>query len=183
MKADPDTYMLMDNYLRYLAEYHTPHHPVYIGRVFKTEGNMNDPFVTGLSTTLSKATLRLLLATSTIRSDHRDHHECSAERFRHGREADDHTLAQCLRSMGVYPAYTRDELGRELFLHFSPTQHYRGGDDEPRWHANFSFTPYGHDMGCCSQRACAFHYVGVEKQNSTLYWSDFTHAWHWKRSG
>ncbi|KAL3827699.1 hypothetical protein ACHAXA_000572 [Cyclostephanos tholiformis] len=183
MKADPDTYMLMDNYLDYLSEYYSPMHPVYIGRVFKTDGNINDPFVTGLSTTLSKATLKLLLSRSTIRSDHDGNPECSAQRFRLGREADDHALAQCLRSMGVYPAYTRDEFGREMFLHFSPSQHYNGGDKEPKWHLNFSFTPYSHKKGCCSSKACAFHYVDIEKQNATLYWSDFTHAWHWKRNG
>lgn len=63
MKADPDTYMLMDNYLRYLSEYYSPDNHAYIGRVFKSNGNSREPFVTGLSTTLSKTTAELLLYT------------------------------------------------------------------------------------------------------------------------
>ena len=181
MKADPDTFMLMDNYLQYLYEYYSPEQQVYIGRVFKTGGNFNDPFITGLSVTLSRATAKLLLSRSTIQGVKPDYHECSAERFRRNGGADDHVLAHCLRSVGVYPAFTRDEYGRERFLHFSPAQHY-GTDQEPRWHKKFSFTPYSRRKGCCSSKACAFHYVGIEKQNATLYWSNFTHAWHFKKA-
>jgi glycoprotein-N-acetylgalactosamine 3-beta-galactosyltransferase len=181
MKADPDTFMLMDNYLQYLYEYYSPEQQVYMGRVFKTGGNFNDPFITGLSVTLSRATAKLLLSRSTIQGVKPDYHECSAERFRRNGGADDHVLAHCLRSVGVYPAFTRDEYGRERFLHFSPAQHF-GTDQEPRWHKKFSFTPYSRRKGCCSSKACAFHYVGIEKQNATLYWSNFTHAWHFKKA-
>ena len=68
MKVDPDTYMLMDNYLNYLNEYYNPNQQVYVGRVFKTNGNHRDAFVTGLSAMLSHThtTAKLLLGKSTI---------------------------------------------------------------------------------------------------------------------
>jgi hypothetical protein len=153
MKVDPDTYMIMDNYLSYLQEYYTPTQHAYIGRVFKTEGNVNDPFVSGLSVTLSTATASLLVQESSIlqyvhidtppneyddisRSGGKTNkqqqqqqqqqlsYECSAERFVFGGAADDHTLSRCLMSLGIYPAYTRDRSGKERFMHYSPIDHY-----------------------------------------------------------
>jgi hypothetical protein len=148
MKVDPDTYMIMDNYLSYLQEYYTPTQHAYIGRVFKTEGNVNDPFVSGLSVTLSMATTSLLVKQSSIlqyvnvidtthenndisrsggktnKQQQQLSYECSAERFVFGGAADDHTLSRCLMSLGIYPSYTRDSSGHERFMHYSPTDHY-----------------------------------------------------------
>jgi hypothetical protein len=234
MKVDPDTYMIMDNYLSYLHEYYTPQQHAYIGRVFKSEGNVNDPFVSGLSVTLSTATTSLLLSQSSIlqyvnidnnnnnnnnedetisttaattsggaanKQEHQQQsYECSAERFVFGGAADDHTLSRCLMSLGIYPSYTRDDSGRhERFMHYSPTDHYPtipsvstsnvlikydANDkkhEEPEWYAKFSWTPYSSKQGCCSSVACAFHYVGMDKQNSTLVWDKLFHTWHWEK--
>ena len=151
MKVDPDTYMLMDNYLNYLNEYYNPNHQVYVGRVFKTNGNHRDAFVTGLSATLSHTTAKLLLDKSAIQKhEDRPYNECSAETFLHGGEADDHALSVCLSSMGIYPAYTRDDMGRERFLHFNPSEHVFDARNEPGWYKMFSFTPHLPRSGCCS---------------------------------
>jgi len=232
MKVDPDTYMIMDNYLSYLHDYYTPQQHAYIGRVFKTEGNVNDPFVSGLSVTLSTATTSLLLSQSSIlqyvnvddnnnedetisttaaattsggaankQKRQQQSYECSAERFVFGGAADDHTLSRCLMSLGIYPSYTRDDSGRhERFMHYSPTDHYPSipsvstsnvlikydannneKHEEPEWYAKFSWTPYSSKRGCCSSMACAFHYVGMDKQNSTLVWDKLFHTWHWEK--
>jgi len=227
--------MIMDNYLSYVREYYAPDRHAYVGRVFRTEGNANDPFVSGLSVTLSAATASLLAPQSQISQYRRDdnagigsgsgsttneqqqqrqQYECSAERFVFGGPADDHTLSRCLGSLGIYPAYTRDSAGHERFMHFSPKHHYGViGDgsvstlnvlakqrrtaktaatasssssssstdpDEPAWYAKFNWTPYSSRVGCFSQMACAFHYIGLDKQNSTLVWDDSFHAWRWK---
>jgi hypothetical protein len=132
-----------------------------------------DPFVSGLSVTLSQTTAKLLLKQSTIQSNKPNHHECSAEQFVLGGEADDHTLSRCLGSLGVYPSYTRDTFGNKRFMHFSPTPHFGGsgigssasrsggaggirrtrnillrnkesGGYEPDWYKNFSWTAYDH---------------------------------------
>ena len=151
MKVDPDTYMLMDNYFNYLNEYYNPNQQVYVGRVFKTNGNHRDSFVTGLSVTLSHTTAKLLLDKSTIQKhEAKPYNECSAETFLHGGEADDHALAVCLSSMGIYPAYTRDSMGRERFLHFNPSEHVFDAMNEPEWYKMFSFTPHLPRSGCCS---------------------------------
>lgn len=184
MKADPDTYMIMHNYLNYLGKYYSPGQNAYIGRVFKTNGDHHMPFVTGLSCTLSKTTAKLLLSASTVQKnnvgvdDINIHKDCSAEVFLRGGEADDHSLAMCLSSQGIYPAYTRDELGRERFLHFNPWEHAYGDDKAPAWYRNFSFTPLRPRKACCSNDACAFHYVKPERQNDTLVWVEG--IWQWK---
>ena len=80
----------------------------------------------------------------------RPYNECSAETFLHGGEADDHALSVCLSSMGIYPAYTRDDMGRERFLHFNPSEHVFDARNEPGWYTMFSFTPHLPRSGCCS---------------------------------
>jgi len=196
MKVDPDTYMLMDNYLRYLAEYYKPTQHAYIGRVFKGE---HLAFVTGLSITLSRTTAQYLLSKSAIhkrnkKSDEHDnnsggydHHnypdECTAEQFEGNGAVEDYSLSACLSSVGVFPSYTRDGLGRERFLHFDPSYHVLGSDEQqaPEWYRRFSFTPLRPRNMCCSDEACAFHYVYGGRQNDTLVWDTFFGWWHWKQ--
>jgi hypothetical protein len=180
MKADPDTYMLMDNYFHYLSHNYKPTQHVYVGRVFKTNGNHHDPFVTGLSATISQTTAKLLLSKSTIHKNESSNPVCSAEEFVNGGEADDYTLAQCLSSMGIYPSYTRDDLGRERFLHFNPDNHVFDSNHQPEWYSRYSFTPHSPRSMCCSEEACAFHYVGLDRQNDTLVWDKVFGLWHWK---
>ena len=180
MKADPDTYMLMDNYFHFLSHNYKPTQHVYVGRVFKTNGNYHDPFVTGLSATISQTTAKLLLSKSTIHKNESSNPVCSAEEFVNGGEADDYTLAQCLSSMGIYPSYTRDDLGRERFLHFNPDDHVFGSNHQPEWYSRYSFTPHTPRSMCCSDEACAFHYVGLDRQNDTLVWDKLFGLWHWK---
>lgn len=176
MKADPDTYMLMDNYLSYLARDFSPTRHAYVGRVFKVAGNYRDPFVTGLSVTLSRATMQLLSRSATIEKN--VNNECSAEEFATYGEQDDYAFAQCLQSLGVYPAYTRDSRGRERFMHLSPSQHL-GGDSSPDWYDTLSFSPTKPRNACCSDEACAFHYVPPSRQNDTLLWDSVFEMWHW----
>ena len=79
-----------------------PTQQVYIGRVLKTQGNHHDPFVTGLSVTISSTTAQLLLSKSRImKNTNLPHHECAAESFMHGGTADDYTLSVCLSSLGI----------------------------------------------------------------------------------
>ena len=144
MKVDPDTYMIMNNYLQYLASHYHPSQHVYIGRVFKINGNHNEPFVTGLSVTLSITTAQLAFVDKSRMKENEDleHYECTAEAFMKGNAADDYILSRCLSSLGIYPAYTRDTFGRERFLHFNPSDHVYHTNEEPEWYKNYSFTPH-----------------------------------------
>lgn len=172
MKADQDTYMHMDNYLKYLQRDFRPNQHAFIGRVFQAEGNFHRPFVSGLSITLSRATLRLLYDQASI---DRDGSKCTAKEFGVYYQAlEDYALAECLQSLGVYPARTRDSQGRERFMHFNPSFHQKGTNG-PDWYQSFSF---GDAPLPPSDEACAFHYVNQEHQNDTLvYKSDG--LWHW----
>ena len=179
MKVDPDTYMIMDNYLAYLSHYYTPDQHAFIGRVFKTWNNYRDPFVTGLSVTLSRATATLLLFSASVEGEDK---ECSLQTFgdmtRYG-EMEDYVLSQCLGSLGVYPSFTRDDKNRERFMHFSP-DHHNGDSEEPEWYKAFTFTTSSPNSGCCSSDACAFHYVSLDRQNDTLVYDETLGSWHWE---
>ena len=182
MKVDPDTYMIMNNYLQYLASHYHPSQHVYIGRVFKTNGNHNEPFVTGLSVTLSITTAQLAFVDKSRMKENEDleHYECTAEAFMKGNAADDYILSRCLSSLGIYPAYTRDTFGRERFLHFNPSDHVYHTNEEPEWYKLYSFTPHNPRSGCCSNEACAFHYVDLKRMNDTLLWDEVFGVWHWQ---
>ena len=75
--------------------------------------------------------------------------------------AEDVQVARCLATASppVIPYDTRDELGRERFLPFTPQNHltYRVPKN-PDWYAKYSIgLKEGYD--CCSTRAVSFHYV------------------------
>lgn len=174
MKADPDTYMLMDNYLSYLRRGFCSREHAHIGRVFRADGDFRRPYVSGLSVTLSRSTLLLFADSASIDGDERS--KCAAEDFVGQHEAEDYALSECLQSLGVYPAWTRDSEGRERFMHFSPSFHEISGGkrDSPSWYRRFSF---GKALPP-SPEACAFHYVAQERQNDTLVYEPGG-SWYW----
>jgi len=169
------------------AEY-SPIEHAYIGRVFKAGGDHHRPYVSGLSVTMSKATLRLFHKSASI---DQEHSKCSAKEFGlwYG-PLEDYALSECLMSLGVYPAHTRDEQGRERFMHFDPLFH-SSGKSGPEWYRKHSFRNDGvatnnnnktapASSSCCSPEACAFHYVKAEHQNDTLVYGE-DEFWHWEK--
>lgn len=168
LKADVDTYILGTNMHKYLEQF-DPDKPYYIGKNFiDYSGNH---FVAGTAIILSRAALGILA--------HSSSYNCSFEKFRERKQAEDLALAVCLRQLGIRPHDTRDASGAERFMVFSPDM-MRVGDKHgqlPSWYYNFSQNELV-GKGCCSDSAIAFHYTTKEQlQTQTLVLRDA--EWFW----
>ena len=101
LKADDDTYVIMEN-LRYFLSKLNPSDPHYIGRIFTTYGGYNTG---GAGYVFSRETLRIFKKAL-------DEGGCP----RGGGK--DIFVGKCLRSQGVKLVRTRDSSARETFFRF-----------------------------------------------------------------
>jgi glycoprotein-N-acetylgalactosamine 3-beta-galactosyltransferase len=124
VKADPDTYVLVNNLRRYLST-RDSEAPEFYGRRFflKTQ---NVTYVSGGSgEVLTRHCLRQLVTVAFTLSP-----DCMPD----GR-GEDFKLAYCLSRVGCRPIDTRDEEGRETFMVFRPDFHFIG--NYPDWFYDF----------------------------------------------
>ncbi|KAK6185048.1 hypothetical protein SNE40_007370 [Patella caerulea] len=145
LKADDDTYIVMEN-LKFLLSHYNHRKPIYLGHLFKKYskyGYMSG----GAGYVLSRKALRML-----VKKGYRIPGKC-----REDGGDEDVALAHCLQSVNVHVHSTIDKFGRESFLPFSGFAHVYGpmppGLEE--WDRNVP--KIGSE--CCSQLLISFHYV------------------------
>lgn len=122
MKADDDTYFIMEN-LRYFLSSQDKMEPVYFGHHFKTIVRQGY-YSGGAGYILSKETLRRLATTG------QDPKFC-----RQDGGAEDAELGKCMQNLGVRTANSTDALGRSRFHCFDPETHLMGG--YPNWYYKY----------------------------------------------
>ncbi|XP_061080830.1 glycoprotein-N-acetylgalactosamine 3-beta-galactosyltransferase 1 [Conger conger] len=146
LKADDDTYVVLDN-LRYLLSKHDPERPIYFGRRFRPfvpQGYMSG----GAGYVLSKEALRRFV-----------------EGFRVGKcthlsSVEDMALGKCMQTMGVEAADSRDEKKRETFHPFPPEKHLiKTLGRKQSWYWGYSYYRSVEGPECCSDLAVSFHYI------------------------
>ncbi|XP_068121247.1 glycoprotein-N-acetylgalactosamine 3-beta-galactosyltransferase 1-like [Hyperolius riggenbachi] len=145
LKADDDTYVVVEN-LRLMLSSYTPDQPIYFGKRFKPfakQGYMSG----GAGYVLSKEAVNRFV-----------------EGFRNGTcqhttSVEDLALGQCMEKMGVIAGDSRDTEKRETFHPFSPGYHLTGIFDKSFWYWSYSFYPIVEGPQCCSDLAITFHYV------------------------
>lgn len=78
-------------------------------------------------------------------------------------EPEDRLTAMCLAHHHVTPVDTRDNIGAERFLAFTPGNnvHYRIAQYKGFWYNDFSFDLKDYP-GCCSKEVISFHYVDAK---------------------
>jgi len=149
MKADDDTYVIVEN-LRYMLSSYNSSKPMWFGEKFK-------PFVKqgyfsgGAGYVLSKEAVRRFVEeglgnTSLCRKDPGGN--------------EDVEMGKCMAKMNVKAMDTRDSYGRGRFFPFVPEHHLIPGHvTKDFWFWNYIYYPVKEGMDCCSDTAVSFHYV------------------------
>ena len=125
--------------------------PLFLGRRFANQGNMNDIFISGGSGyTMNKAALKTLVV------------EGFPSTFPHQHTfSEDTVVAKIFRKYGVFPYPTQDEKGGERYMPFMPGHHYgyrMPADKKKDWYANYSIN-IKEGVDHCAVHSVAFHYV------------------------
>ncbi|KAL1137736.1 hypothetical protein AAG570_009432 [Ranatra chinensis] len=149
MKADDDTYVIVENLRYMLADYNTSE-PVYFGcrfRPYVKQGYMSG----GAGYVLSKEALKRFVEDALP-----DEKNCRSD----AGGAEDVEMGKCLEAVGVQAMDTRDSLGRGRFFPFVPEHHLIPGHSDPNfWYWKWIYYPSSEGLECCSDNAISFHYV------------------------
>ncbi|XP_069114352.1 glycoprotein-N-acetylgalactosamine 3-beta-galactosyltransferase 1-like [Argopecten irradians] len=149
MKADDDTFLIVEN-LRYFLSDKVSENPVYYGRRFKpyvSQGYMSG----GAGYVLSHKAVKLLVEKGVD-----DSAMCRSD----GGGAEDLELGRCMQKLGVQAGDSRDELERERFMPFVPEHHLIPGIlPKDMWYWSYSYYHAKQGPDCCSDYAITFHYV------------------------
>lgn len=148
MKADDDTYVIVEN-LRYFLSSHSPKEPVYFGHHFKTIVKQGY-YSGGAGYVLSKEALRRFAEGST-----------NKQMCREDGGAEDAEIGHCMQNLGVRTENTTDKLGRSRFHCFDPETHIFGG--YPDWYYQYDANGAKKGTESISDYAVSFHYVPPNK--------------------
>ncbi|XP_019942230.1 glycoprotein-N-acetylgalactosamine 3-beta-galactosyltransferase 1-B [Paralichthys olivaceus] len=145
LKADDDTYVIVDN-LRWVLANHTPDEPIYFGRRFKPyakQGYMSG----GAGYVLSREALRRFVEGFKTK-------QCT-----HTTSVEDLAMGQCMEKVGVLAGDARDTAHRETFHPFVPEQHLTYKFPKSFWYWSYCYYPIIEGPFCCSDLSVSFHYV------------------------
>jgi len=134
--------------------------PLFLGRRFAYQGNMNDIFNSGGSGyTMNKAALKTLVVNG------------FADYFPHAHTfSEDTMVAKIFRKYGILPYDTKDADGGERYMPFLPGHHWGyhlPKDPSKDWYAKYSIN-IKEGPEHCSPKSLAFHYV-KEKMMKRLF--------------
>ncbi len=130
LKADDDTYVILENLRYFLAGYNSSQ-PIYFGRKFKPlvpQGYMSG----GAGYVISKAGVKNLIEIA-----FKDPLLCKSTETTGG--AEDVLIGQCLENAGVIAGDSRDGLGRDRFHPFEPVDHLIPGPETEFWYWKYVF--------------------------------------------
>ncbi|KAL5280832.1 C1GALT1.2 family protein [Megaselia abdita] len=159
LKADDDTYVVMEN-LRYMLYPYSSEDPIYFGYRFKDYYNeIEQGYMSGgAGYVLSRDALRRFVEEAyPMRNEN-----CSSGDVY---KAEDNELGRCLQAVGVKAGDSREGY-QERFHPFVPAHHFfdqfRFAPESENWFKNMSWYPHLHGWGCCSNRSITFHYIEPE---------------------
>lgn len=158
LKADDDTYVIVEN-LRFMLSNYSSSDPIYFGCRFKPfakQGYMSG----GAGYVLSKKALTLF-----IEEGLPDPKAC-----KQGNDgAEDAEMGKCLENIGVKAMDDRDSMNRKRFFPFIAEQHLPLKPNLPAWYLNYIYYKGKPGLECCSDTAISFHYVDPNR----MYFYDY----------
>lgn len=140
LKADDDTYVVVDN-LRWVLASHSPDDPVYFGRRFKPytkQGYMSG----GAGYVLSREAVKRFVEGFRTKT-------CT-----HTSSVEDLALGQCMEKVGVAAGDSRDTLLRETFHPFVLDQHLTSKFPKSFWYWKYCYYPIAEVRTCVIKRLC-----------------------------
>lgn len=149
LKADDDTYAILDN-MRYLLSAYSTNDPIYFGKNFNffLPAREFEYFLGGPGYVLSREALKRFV-TQAI-----PHKEMCQQR---DRACEDLEIGKCMHNVGVYHGDARDRSYRERFLPFSPDAHLFPKFSE--WYKRRVHYRLDGGLDCCSNTTISFHAI------------------------
>ena len=132
MKADDDTYFVVEN-LRYMLQSYNSSEPIYFGHKFKPyvhQGYMSG----GAGYVLSKKALEEFVTKGINDKTGKMCHQNS-------KGSEDIELGRCMENLGILPGDTRDAYGKGRFFPLAPEKHLNSGlmDNQSKWYRKYKF--------------------------------------------
>ncbi|UJR27208.1 hypothetical protein I4U23_008504 [Adineta vaga] len=150
VKADDDTYLVVENLKAFLSEQNASE-PITFGYNFKIL----------VSKGYHSGGAAYVLSREAVRRFYEAHHNPNSKCRKDG-GAEDVEIAKCLRREGVYPGKSLDDHNRELFHPLSFTDHFYGS--LPNWLEKNAENPLKVYYDCCGDQTISFHYIPPEGQ-------------------
>ncbi|XP_070564632.1 glycoprotein-N-acetylgalactosamine 3-beta-galactosyltransferase 1-like [Ptychodera flava] len=148
MKADGDTYVIVENLRKMLEQENATQVMLFANRV-RNPSNLNVTHADGgAGYVISKAALRKLVEIG-LKNDSL----CSPEE----QGPDDVKLSQCLERLGVPHRDSRDEYGKQRFFHFSVEMYFNMSVSYNR--AKIEYYPTVQGKDCCSETLVSMHKI------------------------
>ncbi|XP_058835583.1 glycoprotein-N-acetylgalactosamine 3-beta-galactosyltransferase 1-like [Topomyia yanbarensis] len=151
LKADDDTYVIMEN-LRYFLYAYSPHFPIYFGSKFRYPQYVKQGYFSGgAGYVLSREALKRFVEQSLQDPEH-----CPSTL-----DTEDLEMGRCMEYVNVTAGDSRDLLGRKRFLPLEPAFHLTSNpaDDPDFWYKYYSFYEPFYGTKCCSDLPISFHYI------------------------
>ncbi|XP_032807556.2 glycoprotein-N-acetylgalactosamine 3-beta-galactosyltransferase 1-like [Petromyzon marinus] len=146
LKADDDTYVIMEN-LKLLLVSYSPSEPIFFGRKFKyfvKQGYMSG----GGGYAMSREAVRKFVEAF-------ETGKCT-----HASTIEDVEVAKCLAKVGVVAGESLDMHRRETFHGVFPEELLtKKHDQKPFWYRDYSYHPLELGPRCCSDYSATFHYM------------------------
>ncbi|XP_053614042.1 glycoprotein-N-acetylgalactosamine 3-beta-galactosyltransferase 1-like isoform X2 [Plodia interpunctella] len=149
LKADDETYVIVEN-LKYMLNDYNTNDPIYFGFRIKLNPAKDEFFNGRASYVLSREALTLLVSTGLIPR------LCSTSPLGYTEIKD---LTNCLEKLGVILMDTRDKYKTGRFFPFLPNQHINAETNKNVWFWIYNYYPFSAGRDCCSEFAISFHQI------------------------
>lgn len=171
LKTDDDAYIVVDN-LRTLLDGVDPSEPFYFGH---TQSHAAPAFNAGAGYLLSRGALEKvapLLPSSKRYDEARSKLAGCRNSFSW---AEDLEMARCLAGAKIYAANSLDEYSREVFLPFTPVDHFHmvRRRDSTSWFWRGKRRETGSGMECCGRYPVLFHGIKASDKHYMLYMLEY----------